>query len=264
MILDGKALSDLMAEQLRGWAAGRSIRLAILLVGNDPGSVKYVAMKQKRAADIGILCDVHHLSETAAESEILKLIDGLNHDDAVDGIMVQLPLPGHADADTITRRVAPAKDVDGLNPAGHFIPATVRGIEKLMEHYLFDDRHDFDLSGKTAVVVGASEIVGRPAAKMLLDHHATIIVCHSHTQNLAEFTRMADILVSATGVVGLITPAHIKPGVVIVDAGDIGDVEHACYELAAAYTPVPGGVGPMTVISLLENTIAARGRANTI
>jgi len=256
MILDGKSLSDVVADDLRIRAAGRGIRLAIILVGNDPSSVKYVHMKQKRALDIGILCDVIHLPESATESEVLEMIEGLNRDKTVDGIMVQLPLPPQMSAHTVTRRVAPGKDVDGLNPAGHFIPATVRGIEKLMEHYLYGE--NFDLSGLCAVVVGASEIVGRPAAKMLLDHHATVAVCHSGTRNLAEFTKMADILVTATGVVGLITPEYIKPGAVLIDAGTDGDMDKACYAIASAYTPVPGGVGPMTVVSLLENTVNAR------
>ena len=255
MILDGKILADIVADDLRKRTLGRDIRLAIILVGDDPSSIKYVNAKQRRAADIGIRCDIFRFAETATESEILQTLEKLNGDDTVNGIMVQLPLPGHIDTRTVTRAIAPAKDVDGLNPAGDFVPATVRGIEKILEHYLYGA--NFDLSGRTAVVVGRSEIVGRPAAKMLLDHNATVTICHSRTKDLAEFTINADILVSATGVTGLIKPGHVKDGAVLIDAGTIGDIDRACWPKASAYTPVPGGVGPMTIVSLLENCVCA-------
>jgi len=253
MILDGKSLSDIIANDLRTRTAGKNIKLAIILVGNNPASIKYVDAKQRRAGDVGIHCDVIRLPAETSESEILKIIEKLNGDNTVNGIMAQLPLPGHICARTITRAIAPGKDVDGLNPASDFSPATVRGIEKLLEHYLYGV--DFDLSGLCAVVVGQSELVGRPAAKMLLDHNATVVICHSRTKDLANFTAMADILISATGAVNLIKPNYVKQGAVIIDVGTNGDIDPACYEKASAYTPVPGGVGPMTIISLLENTV---------
>ncbi|MCL2338576.1 MAG: bifunctional 5,10-methylenetetrahydrofolate dehydrogenase/5,10-methenyltetrahydrofolate cyclohydrolase [Proteobacteria bacterium] len=314
-VMDGKSLSDLIATDLRAAADGKHITLAILLVGDDPASVKYVNAKQKRAAEIGIDCNVIHLDSAqpitptpsvadatatpsrwegefrlgqvcakipfpsgrgadavggvgVTESEILEIIKKLNEDKTVNGIMVQLPLPRHIThptessiplgtrgAHTVMHAIAPGKDVDGLNPASRFFPATVRGIEKLLEHYVYGP--NFDLSGLTAVVVGQSDIVGRPAAKMALDHNATVIICHSRTKNLTQFTRMADLLISATGAVDLIKPGDIKEGVVLIDAGTIGDIDRGCYEKASAYTPVPGGVGPMTIISLLENVIRA-------
>ena len=253
MILDGKVLSEQLAAELKTRAAGKNVHLAVILVGNDPDSVKYVNAKRKRALEIGISCDISALPEDISEDELVKIIDGFNADAAVNGIMTQLPLPGHIDQDKITRRIDPAKDVDGLNPRSDFMPATVRGIEKLLEHYLFGP--GFDLDGKVAVVVGRSDVVGKPAANMLLSHEATIIVCHEKTKDLAFFTRLADILVVAVGKPGLITADCVKDGAVIIDVGTDGDVAKECYAKASAYTPVPGGVGPMTVVSLIENTI---------
>ena len=255
MILDGRILSNLIADELRTQATGQNIGLAIVLVGEDPSSIKYVNAKQKRALDIGIDCKVLQLPAELSEAEVMQFINMLNNNNNTHGMMVQLPLPGHICAQTIMRAINPLKDVDGLNPASNFIPATVRGIEKLLEHYLYGPH--FDLQGDSAVVIGRSEIVGKPAAKMLLDHNATVTICHSKTPDLMKFTAGADILISATGITGLITPEYIKQGAVIIDAGTIGDVAPECYLKASAYTPVPGGVGPMTIISLLENTIRA-------
>lgn len=240
-----------IADELKAESAGRNISLAVVLIGDNPDSIKYVNAKQKRAAEIGIRCDIVKLPADSPESDVMDLIYRLNEDAAVNGMMVQLPMPKHIDQTRVTHAINPAKDVDGLNPASGFMPATVRGIEKILEHYRIE------LDGKVAVVVGRSEIVGKPAAKMLMNHNATVTVCHSHTRDLAMFTRMADILIAASGVPGLIKPDHIKDGVVIIDAGTTGDVDKSCYEKAAAYTPVPGGVGPMTIISLIENTVRA-------
>jgi methylenetetrahydrofolate dehydrogenase (NADP+)/methenyltetrahydrofolate cyclohydrolase len=255
MILDGKSLAAELADELKMQAAGKKIKLAVILVGDNPDSAKYVNAKQRRAMQVGVACDIVRLPETITESELLNKIDELNADGGVDGLMIQLPLPRHLNQDNATLAISPKKDVDGLNRAGNFMPATVRGIEKLLEHYLFGE--DFDLSGRVAVVVGRSVIVGRPAAQMLLNHNATVIICHSKTKDLESFTKQADILVAAVGKKDFITPAHIKSGAIIIDAGTNGDVAHECYAEASAYTPVPGGVGPMTVISLIENTIRA-------
>ena len=255
MILDGKLLSETLAGELKQKASGRRIALRVILVGNNPASIKYVDAKQKRAREIGVDCEVVRFDADVTAPELIAAIDGFNNDADVNGIMVQLPLPGHIDADKILGAIDATKDVDGLNPYGsNFMPATVLGIEKLLEHYLFGA--GFDLDGKVAVVVGAGKTVGKPAADMLLAHGATVIICHDKTKDLAVFTRQADILVAAAGAAGLITPDHIKDGVIIIDTGAIeGDVSKDCYARAAAYTPVPGGVGPMTVISLMENTI---------
>jgi len=247
MILDGKILSDAMAEELKSLAAGKGINLAAILVGNNPDSVKYVHAKQKRAHEIGIKCDVIALSENISGDELLKTVDGLNNDAGINGIMVQLPLPKHIDA-RIVHEISIAKDVDGMNPDSGFMPATVRGIEKLLLHY------GIELAGKNAVVVGEGA-VGKPAAEMLRLHGAVVTTCNDGTEDLVSFTRRADILISATGVKDLITPEYIKDGVVIIDVGTGGDVSKNCYPKASAYTPVPGGVGPMTVVSLIENTI---------
>ncbi|MDR1826548.1 MAG: bifunctional 5,10-methylenetetrahydrofolate dehydrogenase/5,10-methenyltetrahydrofolate cyclohydrolase [Rickettsiales bacterium] len=255
MILDGKSLAEQLAGELKARAVGRDIRLAVVLVGDDFASVKYVNAKQKRALEVGIKCDIIALSNDISEDELLKAIHGLNADAKVHGVMIQLPLPKHINQARVCRAIDAKKDVDGLNPAGEFMPATVRGIEKLLEHYLFGA--GFDLDGKVAAVVGRSEIVGKPAAKMLLDHNATVIMCHSKTKDLASFTRRADILVAATGKDGMITPDFVKDGAIIIDAGTIGDVRKDCFAAASAYTPVPGGVGPMTVVCLIENTIKA-------
>ncbi|MDR1696748.1 MAG: bifunctional 5,10-methylenetetrahydrofolate dehydrogenase/5,10-methenyltetrahydrofolate cyclohydrolase, partial [Rickettsiales bacterium] len=216
-------------------------------------SIKYVNAKIKRASAIGIRAEIFRLPLDAPESAVLDMVAKLNSDASWNGIIVQLPLPGSMDARKIVRSVSPCKDVDGLNPASDFIPATTRGIEKLLEHYLYGE--NFDLAGKSAVVIGRSDLVGLPTAKILLRHNATVTVCHSKTPDLAKYTRGADILVSAAGRNNLIKPDMIKPGVVLIDVGTNGDIDPACHKIAAAYTPVPGGVGPMTIISLLENLV---------
>jgi methylenetetrahydrofolate dehydrogenase (NADP+)/methenyltetrahydrofolate cyclohydrolase len=253
--MDGKVLAEKIAAELAPLAAGGNIRLGVVFVGANPASVKYVNAKRKRAAQIGVECDVLRFPETVRESDLLDKIGELNNDPAVDGIMIQLPLPKHINQATIARAIDPGKDVDGLGGLGRFMPATVRGIEKLLSHYVFGE--DFDLDGRVAVVVGRSEIVGKPAARMLLNHNATVIVCHSGTKDLPSFTRQADILVSAVGKKGFISPDHVKDGAVIIDAGTDGDAAPECHAKASAHTPVPGGVGPMTIISLIENTIRA-------
>ncbi|MDR2769931.1 MAG: bifunctional 5,10-methylenetetrahydrofolate dehydrogenase/5,10-methenyltetrahydrofolate cyclohydrolase [Rickettsiales bacterium] len=253
MILDGKYLSNQIAADLSKRAAGRHAKLAVLLAGSDPASVKYVNAKRARAAEVEIACDIIKLPDDVSETEILTIIEKLNKDDSTTGIMTQLPLPPHLDADKITNAVDPDKDVDGLGRAGKYLPATVRGIERLLEYYLFGQ--NFDLDGRVAVIVGAGELAGKPAAKMLLRHGATTIVCHDKTKDLRHWTRQADILIAAAGCKNLIQPGDIKEGVILIDVGC--DAAKECYGKAAHYSPVPGGVGPMTIISLLENTIDA-------
>lgn len=254
VILDGKSLADQMVGELMALNAEKKANLSVILVGNKADSVKYVKMKQRRACEVGVECDIVTLLENIPEDELLEKIDALNADLAVDGIMVQLPLPEHINIMRIVERINPEKDVDGLNPKSGIMPATVRGIEKLLEHYLFG--HDFDLNGKVAVVVGQGPTVGKPAAKMLASHGAAMVTCDINTPDLKAETQKADILVVAAGVPNLIGADMVKDGVVIIDSGAINPgVDPACYSKAAAYTPVPGGVGPMTVISLLENVI---------
>jgi len=202
------------------------------------------------------------------ESTILELIDELNADDAVDGILVQLPLPEHMDEPTVLRAVDPAKDVDGFHilNAGKLylgepflVPATPSGVMVMLEE------HGIDLRGKEAVVIGRSEIVGKPMAMLLLAQHATVTICHSRTVDLPAHTRRADILVAAVGRRGLVTPDMVKPGATVIDVGVnrteegklVGDVDPACFEVAGLMTPVPGGVGPMTIAMLLRNTLTA-------
>ena len=253
MILDGRVLAEIVAAELKSRVAGKTVALSVVLVGNNPASIKYVTSKQKRAREIGIVCDIIALPESVSEAELLKVIGELNANEKVNGVMVQFPLPKHLNQVRVANAIDPKKDVDGLNKHGDFMPATVRGIEKLLEHYLFGQ--NFNLDGKVAVVVGRSDVVGKPAADMLLAHEGTVIVCHEKTRDLASFTRQAEILVVATGKIGLIKPDFVKDGAVIIDVGTEGDVEKECFEKASAFTPVPGGVGPMTVVSLMENTV---------
>jgi len=267
--MDGKALAvkvrAQVAEEVRDY--GLPVCLATVLVGDDPASHIYVGWKHTAAAEAGIATRDHRLSETISEVEVLELVDELNNDDAVDGILVQLPLPGHIDEALVTRSVDPTKDVDGLHPlnAGRlflgeplYVPATPLGIMTLLAEY------DVALEGKHAVVIGRSELAGKPMAMLLLAENATVTICHSRTADLGEHTRRADVLVAAVGRPGIVTPDMVKPGVVVVDigvnrtdAGVVGDVDPGVAEIASHLTPVPGSVGPMTIAMLLRNTVTA-------
>ncbi|MDR1027332.1 MAG: bifunctional 5,10-methylenetetrahydrofolate dehydrogenase/5,10-methenyltetrahydrofolate cyclohydrolase [Rickettsiales bacterium] len=251
MILDGKTLADKIAAGLngRGPRSGSGASLAVILVGDNPASEKYVKMKGARAREVGIDFQLSRFDATAAESEIIEAIRGAAAAGS-DGIMVQLPLPAAFDTRRILAAIPPEKDVDGLTGRGPFMPATVAGIARLIEHY------KIKTDGAVAVVVGRSAIVGRPAAAMLTDKNATVILCHSHTRDLAHWTRQADIIVAATGTDNLITADMVKDGAVLIDAAR--DIESAAFARASAYTPHIGGVGPMTIISLIENTLEAR------
>jgi methylenetetrahydrofolate dehydrogenase (NADP+)/methenyltetrahydrofolate cyclohydrolase len=267
--MDGKALAAKLRAVIAAEveAFGGPVCLATILVGDDPASHVYVGKKHEASAEAGIESRDHRFPDATPESEILELIAALNADDAVDGILVQLPLPAHMDEPKVTRAVDPAKDVDGFHPlnAGRLylgeplhVPATPLGVMAMLAEY------DVELMGKEAVVIGRSEIVGKPMAMLLLAEHATVTICHSRTVDLAGHTRRADILVAAVGRPGLVTPDMVKPGATVVDvgvnrtaAGLVGDIDPAVAEVAGRMTPVPGGVGPMTIAMLLRNTLTA-------
>ena len=276
MIIKGKDLSTSIKEALKVRVEvlknqyGRTPNLVVVLVGEDPGSVSYVTGKAKAATEVGIANNTIRLEDTVAEAELLELVDKLNHDDAVDGILVQLPLPKHINESKIIEAISPEKDVDAFHPMNVaklwlkqpcVLPCTPKGIIKLL-HFA-----GVDIAGKEAVVVGRSNIVGQPVSKLLLDANATVTVAHSKTKNLAEITRRADILVAAIGRARFITADMIKPGAVVIDVGVnrdtrngklCGDVDfEEAQHVAAAITPVPGGVGPMTIACLMENTVEA-------
>ena len=266
--MDGKALAErVRAEVADEVAELGELGLATVLVGDDPASDLYIKRKHEAAKEVGILTRDYRLADGTPEDEVLELVAQLNGDDAVDGILVQLPLPGQIDEPTVIRAVEPIKDVDGFHPfnAGHLylgrpthVPATPLGVMRLLEEY------DIELRGTKAVVVGRSDIVGKPMAMMLLHAHATVTICHSRTRDLAEQTRAADVLVVAVGQHGVVRPDDVRAGSVVVDVGMNrteeglrGDVDPAAAEVAGLITPVPGGVGPMTIATLLRNTVRA-------
>jgi methylenetetrahydrofolate dehydrogenase (NADP+)/methenyltetrahydrofolate cyclohydrolase len=275
-LMDGKALAAKVrarvAEQVA--AIGR-VGLATVLVGDDPASQVYVGHKHRACEEVGIESIDRRLPADASQDDVLAAVRELNADEGVDGLLVQTPLPPHLDEPTITWAVDPVKDVDGFNPVnvgrlwlgreGH-VGATPRGIMELLREY------EVPLEGARAVVVGRSEIVGKPMAALLLAANATVTVCHSRTRDLGERMREADVLVAAVGVAGLVKPEMIKPGAVVLDvgitrtpAGLAGDVDPGAVEVARLLTPVPGGVGPMTVAMLLENTLlGARWRRESL
>lgn len=274
-LIDGKAVSQqrlsALAEKV-GERKRKGLRapcLAVVLVGSDPASQVYVRNKKTACAKVGFESLSYELPADTAQDELLALVDKLNADEAVDGILVQLPLPPQIDSQAVLERIAPHKDVDGFHPynVGRLAvkmpllrPCTPKGVMTLLEHY------GIKPEGKKAVVVGASNIVGRPQLLELLLARATVTVCHSKTQNLAAEVAQADIVVAGVGIPNFVKGAWIKPGAVVIDVGInrlddgslCGDVEFAAAaERAAMITPVPGGVGPMTIASLLENTLQA-------
>lgn len=274
-IIDGKSIaagirSDLKQRVQQRLAQGLSAPgLAVVLVGDDPASQVYVQAKRRACAEVGILSMAHDLPAATRQEELLALIDALNNDPTVHGILVQLPLPVHIDSETVIERIRPDKDVDGFHPynVGRLAlrlpllqPCTPRGVMTLLEST------GAALRGQHAVVVGASNIVGRPMALELLLAGCTVTICHRFTQDLAAHVARADILVAAVGKPGLIKGAWIKPGAIVIDVGItrdahgalVGDVEFEQAKQRAAWiTPVPGGVGPMTVATLLQNTVYA-------
>ncbi len=270
IILDGKTVAQRILDDLRAQVNTLALKpgLAVIRVGQDPASVVYVNLKEKRCKDVGLYSEKYELPETITQVELIALIRRLNTSEKIHGILVQLPLPSHLNEKEVIEAIAPEKDVDGFHPLtvgrmaigyGKLWPCTPLGIITLLREY------KVELAGRHAVIVGASNIVGKPTAAMLLNAGATITICTSKTRDLAAITRQADILVVAVGKPGLITGSMVKDGVVVVDVGVtrvgerlLGDVAFdEVQKKAAAITPVPGGVGPMTVALLLQNTVTA-------
>lgn len=267
-IMDGKALAARLREELVPdvEALGR-VAIATMLVGDDPASHIYIEMKHKAATAAGFESRDVRLPESATQAEVMSALAELNADDTVDGILVQLPLPSQVDETTVLHAIEPIKDVDGLHPvnAGHLylgtplhIPATPWGCIELLHEYGIDPK------GKNAVVIGRSELVGRPAAMLLVMEHATVTICHSRTADLAAHVRQADIVVAAVGVPGIVTPEMVKPGAAVLDVGVtrtdegiVGDVDPTVADVAGYLTPMPGGTGPMTIAMLLRSTLKA-------
>ena len=266
--MDGKALAARIREEVAADVAQLGgLGLATVLVGDDPASDIYIRSKHKAADAVGIRSTDVRLPAETREADLLEQVAALNADDAVDGLLVQLPLPEHIDEAKAIRAVDAVKDVDGFHPlnAGQLylgapahVGGTPRGVLRLLDEY------DVELQGANAVVVGRSDIVGKPVAHLLLQRHATVTICHSRTRDLAAHTREADVLVVAVGRVGLVSAEMVKPGATVIDvgmnrtdAGLRGDVDRDVAEVAGLMTPVPGGVGPMTIAMLLANTVRA-------
>lgn len=277
-ILDGKVFANELGQNLKEKVKnlkekGITPHFCVINIGDDPASKIYVRTKKRRAKKMGIIQDIYQMPADTEQAEALALIDKLNADPTINGVMVQLPAPKQIDADKLLERIDPNKDVDGLTPANigrlwmedHFIePATAEGIIALLKHY------QIKLDGKNVVVVGRSNIVGKPLAALMLEQNATVTICHLHTQNLGEITKKADIVVSATGQAFLITADMVKDGAVVVDVGMnhvngklVGDVDFDNVKEKASYiTPVPGGVGPLTVQFLMEAVVKLTRRQN--
>lgn len=271
-LIDGKAISMQIKDELKEQVAklkeqGIELTLAVIQVGEDPASSVYVRNKKNACAYIGINSIAHELPEETTQEELLDLIDKLNNDNKVNGILVQLPLPKHIDEDAIINAISPAKDVDGFHPQNvgalsigkkGFVSCTPAGVIQLLK------RSNIDIEGKECVVLGRSNIVGKPMAMLLLRENGTVTVCHSKTKNLKEITKRADILIVALGKPKFITKEYIKEGAVVIDVGihrnsenklcgdvDFDDVK----DMVEAITPVPGGVGPMTIAMLMYNCV---------
>ncbi len=277
IIIDGKELSKKLKEQMKDRVAqmrqqGIVPKLVVVLVGNNSASEVYVRNKHKACGEVGIESEVIKMPEETTQQELLDVVRGLNEDRTVDGILVQLPLPSQINEKVVLRSILPEKDVDGFHPVNVgllsigddcYAPATPSGIIAMFKEY------GIEIAGKHCVIIGRSNIVGKPMAALLLRHNATVTVCHSKTQNLGELTRQADIVIVATGHRHTLTADMVKEGAVVIDVGMnrnelgklCGDVDfEEVKEKASFITPVPGGVGPMTITELLENTILAAQR----
>lgn len=276
-IMDGKALSLKLKEQMKQRIEqlkqqGINPKLVVVLVGDNSASQVYVRNKHKSCGEVGIESEVITMPEQTSQQELLEVVERLNQDETVDGILVQLPLPKQIDEKTVLRSILPEKDVDGFHPVNVgllsigdecFAPATPSGIIAMFQEY------GINIAGKNCVVIGRSNIVGKPMAALLLKNNATVTICHSKTEDLASYTRRADVVIVATGHRHTLTADMVKEGAVVVDVGMnrneqgklCGDVDYEeVKEKASFITPVPGGVGPMTITELLENTIQAAQR----
>ncbi|PTF75794.1 bifunctional methylenetetrahydrofolate dehydrogenase/methenyltetrahydrofolate cyclohydrolase FolD [Staphylococcus chromogenes] len=273
-ILDGKQIAKDYRQGLQDEVEvlkqkGYTPKLSVILVGNDGASQSYVRSKKKAAEKIGMISEVIHLEEDTSEEDVLKELERLNNDESVSGILVQVPLPKQVDEQKVLDAIDPDKDVDGFHPINigrlyldqaKLIPCTPLGVMELLKHA------DIDLEGKNAVVIGRSHIVGQPVSKLLIQQNATVTVLHSRSQNVHEHLKNADIIVSAVGRPGMVKKEDVKEGAVVIDVGNTpdengklkGDVEYdEVSEVAGAITPVPGGVGPMTITMVLNNTLIA-------
>ncbi|MEK3881545.1 bifunctional methylenetetrahydrofolate dehydrogenase/methenyltetrahydrofolate cyclohydrolase FolD [Paenibacillus sp. PL2-23] len=280
-IIEGKKISDLIRVELKDEVVALRERqvvpgLAVILVGEDPASKVYVGSKEKACQQLGIYSEVHRLPGDTSEADLLELIAKLNGQGSINGILVQLPLPEHINEKAVIDAISVEKDVDGFHPESvgnltigddSLLPCTPAGVIELIK------RSGVAIAGKHAVVIGRSNIVGKPVAMLLLRENATVTICHSRTANMEELAKQADILVVAIGKAKAIDSKYVKPGAVVIDVGInrlpdgklAGDVDYEdCLETAGYITPVPGGVGPMTITMLLQNTVAAAKRAHGI
>lgn len=273
-ILDGKQIAKEYRQRLKNQVNelkehGYTPKLSVILVGNDGASQSYVKSKKKAAEKIGMISEIVHLDESTSEEEVLSELNRLNNDDTVSGILVQVPLPKQVSEQKVLETINPNKDVDGFHPINigklyideqTFVPCTPLGIMEILKHA------DINLEGKNAVVIGRSHIVGQPVSKLLLQANATVTILHSRTKNMNAHLKQADVIVSAVGQPGLVTKENVKAGAVIIDVGNTpdengklkGDVAYdEVKEIASAITPVPGGVGPLTITMVLNNTLLA-------
>ena len=279
-IIDGKVISAAVKERVKEGVAelksrGITVGLAVIIVGDDPASKIYVANKKKSCEALGIISEEYALPASTTEEELLKLVDELNHKKSINGILCQLPLPSHLDEKLIINSILPEKDVDAFHPANvgrimigdfDFVPCTPAGIMEMLAY------ENINPEGKNCVVIGRSNIVGKPMAMLLLHKNGTVTVCHSRTRNLKEICSKADILVAAVGKAKFVTADMVKDGAVVIDVGMnrvdgrlYGDVDfEEVSKKASAITPVPGGVGPMTIAMLMQNTLTAAKKQNNI
>lgn len=279
-IIDGKTVSAAVKERVKTEVEnlkkqGVNVCLAVILVGNDAASQIYVANKKRACEQLGIISKEYLLPETATQDELLQLIEKLNADSTVNGILCQLPLPKGLDEKAVISAIDPIKDVDAFHPVNvgkimigdyDFLPCTPAGVMEMLAYY------NIDISGKNCVVIGRSNIVGKPMAMLLLHKNGTVTICHSKTENLAEITSKADILLAAVGKAKFVTADMVKDGAVVIDVGMnrengklCGDVDFEAVSKKASYiTPVPGGVGPMTIAVLMQNTLTAAKKQNNL
>ena len=279
-IIDGKAISTEMKENLKKEVEklkelGIVPGLAVIIVGKDPASKTYVNSKEKTAESMGIYSVKHELSESVKEEDLILLIEQLNEDNKIHGILVQLPLPKHIDSKKVLNKISIKKDVDGFHPENigkmiigdeAFLPCTPNGVIKMLEY------KNIEIAGKHAVIIGRSNIVGKPMAILLLERDATVTICHSKTKNLSQITNLADIIIAAVGIPNFVKPEMIKKDAIVIDVGInrvngklVGDVDfNLVKEKTSLITPVPGGVGPMTIAMLMYNTIESAKRRGEI